>query len=38
MDEYNLLIDEDALSDYIEEPAEEYDDISFKELDFNDDN
>ena len=24
MDEYNLLIDEDNLSDYIDEPDEEY--------------
>ena len=32
MDEYNLLIDEDNLSDYIDEPDEEYDDIQFKEL------
>lgn len=36
MDEYNLLIDEDNISDYIDEPDEEYDDIKFKELDFND--
>lgn len=35
MDEYNLLIDEDTISDYIDEPDEEYDDIQFKELDFN---
>lgn len=36
MDEYNLLIDEDTISDYIDEPDEEYD-IQFKELDFNED-
>lgn len=37
MDEYNLLIDEDNISDYIDESDEEYDDIKFKELDFNED-
>lgn len=37
MDEYNLLIDEDTISDYIDEPDEEYDDIQIKELDFNED-
>ena len=37
MDEYNLLIDENNLSGYIDEPDEEYDDIQFKELDFNED-
>lgn len=37
MDEYNLLIDENNLSDYIDESDEEYDDIQFKELNFNED-
>lgn len=37
MDEYNLLINEDTISDYIDEPDEEYDDSKFKELDFNED-
>lgn len=37
MDEYNLLIDENNLSDYIDESDEEYDNIQFKELNFNED-